>query len=79
MTELERIQELQVESDTHPEFRLWLTSMPTTKFPVPVLQVQPKILYYYKRERCVFFANNLSLTLILVWIIKLTERHQADE
>lgn len=38
MTELERIQEMQVEADTHPEYRLWLTSMPSTKFPVPVLQ-----------------------------------------
>jgi dynein heavy chain len=38
MSELERIQEQQVESDTHADYRLWLTSMPSTKFPVPVLQ-----------------------------------------
>lgn len=38
MTEFERIQEKQVEAETHGEFRLWLTSMPTQKFPVPVLQ-----------------------------------------
>lgn len=38
MTELEQIQENQVEADTDPNFRLWLTSMPSPKFPVPVLQ-----------------------------------------
>lgn len=38
MPELERTQELQVEADTDPNYRLWLTSMPTEKFPVPVLQ-----------------------------------------
>ncbi|CAK85038.1 unnamed protein product (macronuclear) [Paramecium tetraurelia] len=38
MPELERIQELQVEADTDANYRLWLTSMPTDKFPVPVLQ-----------------------------------------
>jgi dynein heavy chain len=38
MTELERIQENQVFADTHADYRLWLTSMPTSKFPVPVLQ-----------------------------------------
>lgn len=37
MIELERIQENQG-PDIHPDFRLWLTSMPTDKFPVPVLQ-----------------------------------------
>ena len=43
MGELERIQEQQVEGDIHPEFRLWLTSMPSEKFPVPVLQSGVKI------------------------------------
>jgi dynein heavy chain len=38
MSDLERIQEQQVEGDTHADYRLWLTSMPSTKFPVPVLQ-----------------------------------------
>lgn len=38
MPELERIQELQNEDTINPEYRLWLTSMPTPVFPVPVLQ-----------------------------------------
>ena len=38
LSKLERIQENQVESETHSEFRLWLTSMPTNKFPVSILQ-----------------------------------------
>jgi len=41
MTDLERIQEIQV--DIHPDYRLWLTSMPTPNFPVPVLQSGIKI------------------------------------
>ena len=43
MGELERIQEQQVEGDIHPEYRLWLTSMPSSKFPVPVLQSGVKL------------------------------------
>jgi len=38
MPELERIQEAQDENTMHPEYRLWLTSEPSTHFPVPVLQ-----------------------------------------
>ena len=38
MPELERIQEMQNEETINPEYRLWLTSMPTSVFPVPVLQ-----------------------------------------
>lgn len=38
MPSLELIQELQEESKTNPGQRLWLTSMPTATFPVPVLQ-----------------------------------------
>ena len=38
MPTLEWIQEQQVESEIHEEYRLWLTSMPSPNFPVPVLQ-----------------------------------------
>jgi dynein heavy chain len=38
MPELEKIQERQDENTMHPDYRLWLTSMPTDVFPVPVLQ-----------------------------------------
>jgi dynein heavy chain len=41
MTELERIQENQ--GDVLQDYRLWLTSMPTDKFPVSVLQSGVKI------------------------------------
>lgn len=37
MSSLEQIQENQTE-DMHPDYRLWLTSMPSKKFPVSVLQ-----------------------------------------
>lgn len=43
MPELEKIQEMQDESTMHPEYRLWLTSMPSKDFPVPVLQSGIKI------------------------------------
>jgi dynein heavy chain len=35
---LEQILEQTSGTDEHPEYRLWLTSMPSPKFPVPVLQ-----------------------------------------
>lgn len=43
MPELEKIQERQDESTMHPDYRLWLTSMPSKNFPVPVLQSGIKI------------------------------------
>eukprot|EP00392_Amoebophrya_sp_AT5.2_P005332 g5341.t1 len=43
MANLERIQELQDLDKIDPDYRLWLTSMPTTIFPVPVLQSGIKI------------------------------------
>jgi dynein heavy chain len=38
MPQLEKIQESLIEAGIHPEYRLWLTSMPSNVFPVPVLQ-----------------------------------------
>lgn len=43
MSALEKIQEDQVPEETHPDYRLWLTSMPSKAFPVPVLQNSIKI------------------------------------
>ncbi|KAH9121803.1 hypothetical protein LEN26_010526 [Aphanomyces euteiches] len=40
---LEQILEKSKELDIHPQFRLWLTSMPSSKFPVPILQNGIKI------------------------------------
>lgn len=43
MPRLEKIVEEMQEKPVHPEFRLWLTSMPSPYFPVPVLQTSIKI------------------------------------
>lgn len=43
MGELEKIQEMQNPQTIVPEYRLWLTSDPSKKFPVPVLQNGIKI------------------------------------
>jgi dynein heavy chain len=40
---MEQIVEATFDEDPHPEYRLWLTSMPSNKFPVPVLQNGIKI------------------------------------
>jgi len=43
MSALERIQETQDADQTADDYRLWLTSMPTSVFPVPVLQKAVKM------------------------------------
>ncbi|CAJ1329627.1 unnamed protein product, partial [Effrenium voratum] len=43
MPRLEAIQESQDADKINPDYRLWLTSMPSPKFPVPVLQSGIKI------------------------------------
>ncbi|DBA02677.1 TPA: hypothetical protein N0F65_010502 [Lagenidium giganteum] len=40
---LEQILEQSQTEELHPEFRLWLTSMPSSRFPVPILQNGIKI------------------------------------
>ena len=62
MANLERIQEIQNEEETHPEYRLWLTSMPSNDFPVPVLQSGIKLTNEPPRG----LKNNLARTFMEV-------------
>lgn len=57
---LERILEQTANDDIHPEYRLWLTSMPTTKFPVPILQNAVKL----TNEPPKGLSNNLMRTFL---------------
>jgi len=43
MPTLERILEVSADQDCHENYRLWLTSMPTQKFPVAILQSSIKV------------------------------------
>lgn len=43
MPRLEKLIEEMQEKPVHPDFRLWLTSMPSSYFPVPVLQTSIKL------------------------------------
>lgn len=56
MVPMERIIERFVPDrfEIHDEFRLWLTSLPSPKFPVSVLQVY--ILFYFINSRSIFIS-----------------------
>lgn len=43
MPQLERLLEQGQQEEVHEDYRLWLTSMPTPKFPVPILQNSIKV------------------------------------
>ena len=44
MPKLEKIVEaMPTNPELHPDFRLWLSSMPAPYFPVPILQVRVRV------------------------------------
>ena len=52
MSELERLCEEISPTQTHQDFRLWLTSMPSKFFPTAILQVQSVSQYPYTATEC---------------------------
>ena len=59
MPTLERLIE-QIDGDkVHRDFRLWLTSMPSPKFPVPILQNSSKVSTVHVYSYCVAVFQNL--------------------
>lgn len=57
---LEQFLEKSDADEVHPEYRLWLTSMPTDKFPVPILQNAVKVTNEPPKGLC----NNLTRTFL---------------